>query len=239
MVVQIIIICPASLFEMFVSPEDYYNNWSVASLLRCLRFLGMFVTIFLSSTYVSVLTYHQEMLPPALLTILSESRRRVPFPPVVEVLIMELTIEVLREAGVRMPTKIGQTIGIVGGIVIGTAAVEAGLASNIIIVVVSISALLSFLPPNFLMSNAIRLTRYVFIIMAGYLGMFGQMISFVLLFSHLMGLTSLGTPYMSAVIPVKWTDLVNSVIRAPYKYFMTRSGIARAKKELTRPLDEE
>lgn len=233
------VITPVSFFELFTSPEDFYNRWSTASLLRLLRFFGLFITVLLTSSYVSVLTYHPEMLPPALLTILSESRSRVPFPPVIEVLVIEIVIEILREAGVRMPTKIGQTIGIVGGIVIGTAAVEAGLASNVLIVVVSVSALLSFLPPSFLMSNAIRLVRYGFIIMAGAFGIFGQVLSLAFLFAHLNNLTSLGTPYMNPAIPREWSDLVNGILRAPIGYIMIRSGVSRAKKQLTRPLDEE
>jgi len=232
-------ICPVSFLEMFQSPEDFYNRWSYGTLVRFIRFFGLFVTVLLTSTYVSVLTYHPEMLPPALLTILSESRSRVPFPPMIETLIIEAVIEILREAGIRMPTKIGQTIGIVGGIVIGTAAVEAGLASNILIVVVSVSALLSFLPPNFQMSNAIRLVRYGFILMAGIFGMYGQALALAFLFAHLLSLTSLGTPYMTTGIPRVWTDLLNSILRAPMRFLFARQSIARPRRDLTRPLDEE
>lgn len=232
-------ICPASFLEMFSSPEDFYNRWSTASLLRIIRFFGLFITIMLTSSYVSVLTYHPEMLPPALLTILSESRNRVPFPPVIEVLIIELVIEILREAGIRMPSKIGQTIGIVGGIVIGTASVQAGLASNILIVLVSVSALLSFVPPNFLMSNAIRLVRYGFILMAGMLGMYGQILALSFLFAHLLSLTSLGTPYMAPGVPRQWTDLMNSLVRAPLKFIVNRNRMSRAKQKHVRPVGED
>lgn len=232
-------ICPSSFLELFSSPEDFYNRWSTASLLRMIRFFGLFITILLTSSYVSVLTYHPEMLPPALLTILSESRSRVPFPPVVEVMIMELIIEILREAGIRMPTKIGQTIGIVGGIVIGTASVQAGLASNILIVLVSVSALLSFVPPNFLMSNAIRLVRYAFILIAGLLGMYGQFLMLAFLFAHLLDLTSLGTPYMTAGVPRKWTDMLNGLVRVPLIYMFYRNTMSRAKRKKVRPVGEE
>ncbi|WP_281869664.1 spore germination protein [Brevibacillus parabrevis] len=232
-------ICPASFLEMFSSPEDFYNRWSTASLLRMIRFFGLFVTILLTSSYVSVLTFHPEMLPPALLTILSESRSQVPFPPVIEVIFIELVIEILREAGIRMPTKIGQTIGIVGGIVIGTASVQAGLASNILIVLVSVSALLSFVPPNFLMSNAIRLVRYGFILMAGMMGMYGQMLMLAFLFAHLLNLTSLGTPYMAPGVPRQWTDLFNGLVRAPMKFIVYRNRMSRAKRKQARPVGEE
>ena len=232
-------ILPATFLEMFFSPEDYYNRWTTATLLRTIRVAGFFLSILLTSTYVSVLTFHPAMLPPQLLTIIADSRAKVPFPPILEVLIIEMVIEILREAGSRMPTKIGQTIGIVGGIVIGTAAVEAGLASNILIVLVATTALLSFIPPNFLMSNAIRIIRYLFIITAGLFGMFGQMVTLAWLINHLLSLTSLGSPYFSPVIPRKWSDLLNSLVRVPANYIYKRPGISRAKKDLIRPLDEE
>lgn len=232
-------IAPSTFFEMFSSSEDYYNRWTTASLLRFLRFIGFFITIFLTPAYISALTYHPEVLPPTLLTLLFESRVQVPFPPVIEVLLIELVIEILREAGSRMPTKIGQTIGIVGGIVIGTAAVEAGLASNILIVLVAISALLSFLPPNYLMSNGSRFVRYIFIFAAGTYGFFGQMLALTWLFAHLSNMTSLGTPYMTPFIPRESTDLLDSVLRGPIRFFYKRKGVSRAKKSLTRPIDEE
>ena len=198
-----VMICPISFFDLFVSPEDYYNRWTTASLLRSLRFFGFFLTITLTPTYISVLTHHPEMLPFDVLLNLQESRGKVPFSPVMEVLFMELVIEVLREAGTRMPSKIGQTIGIVGGIVIGTAAVEASLVSNTLIVLVAISALLSFLSPNFIMSNSSRSVRYLFIVAAGMFGLYGQMIAFAWLFYHLLTLTSLSTPFMTPLIPRK------------------------------------
>ncbi|MDG5785927.1 spore germination protein [Evansella sp. AB-P1] len=232
-------ILPATFIEMFITTEDHYNRWTTASLIRAIRLGGFFVSILLTSTYVSVLTFHPEMLPPQLLVTLSESRAQVFFPPVLEVLVIEMVIEILREAGARMPTKIGQTIGIVGGIVIGTAAVEAGLASNVLIVLVAVTALLSFIPPNYLMSNGIRFIRYGFIIAGGSLGIYGQAIFFAWMMNHLSNLTSLGSPFMSPVIPRQWTDLLNSVLRAPVNFLVTRSGMSRAKKQLTRPLDEE
>jgi len=182
----------------------------------------------LTPFYISALSFHPEILPFEVLINLQESRSRVPFPPVIEVLFMELVIEVLREAGSRMPTKIGQTIGIVGGIVIGTAAVDAGLVSNTLIVLVAISALLSFLPPSFTMSNSSRVIRYLFIISAGIFGLYGQMIAFAWLMQHLLSLTSLGTPFMTPVIPRKWSDLMDSVVRLPTSFLKNKKGVSRA-----------
>ncbi len=227
---QTAIVCPTSFFEMFVSVEDYYNRWTTASLLRMLRFFGFFLTIMITPMYISALTFHPEILPYELLLNLQESRSKVPFPPLIEVLFIELIVEVLREAGSRMPTKVGQTIGIVGGIVIGTAAVQAGLLSNILIVLVATSALLSFLPPIFLMSNASRFVRYIFILSAGLFGLFGQMLALAWLIHHLLSLKSLGTNFMTPAIPRKPTDLFDSIIRAPINYIRDKKGISGTKK---------
>lgn len=228
---QAAIVCPTSFFEMFISIEDYYNRWTMASLLRMLRFFGFFLTIIITPTYISALTFHPEIVPYELLLNIQESRSKVPFPPIFEVLFIELIIEVLREAGSRLPTKVGQTIGIVGGIVIGTAAVEAGLVSNILIVLVAVSALLSFLPPLFLVSNTSRFIRYIFILAAGFFGLFGQMVALAWLFAHLLNIKSLGTPYMTPFIPRKATDLLDSIIRFPIAYTKSRKGISRAQKK--------
>lgn len=232
-------ICPSSFLGFFMSPEDYYNRWTTATLLRSIRFFGFFLTIMLTPFYISALSYHPEMLPYEVLKSIHESRSRVPFPPVIEVLFMELVIEVLREAGSRMPTKIGQTIGIVGGIVIGTAAVEAGLVSNILIVLVAISALLSFLPPSFKMSNASRFVRYIFILSAGFFGLYGQMIAFAWLIYHLVNLTSLGTPFMSPVIPRKWTDLLDSIVLVPPAFQKHKKGIVGTERKKVLPEEGE
>lgn len=236
---QGVLICPSTFFEFFTSPEDEYNRWTTATLLRCLRFFGFFLTIMLTPFYISALSFHPEVLPFEVLINLQESRSKVPFPPVIEVLFMELVIEVLREAGSRMPTKIGQTIGIVGGIVIGTAAVEAGLVSNTLIVLVAISALLSFLPPSFSMSNSSRVIRYLFIVSAGIFGLYGQMIAFAWLIHHLLNLTSLGTPYMTPILPRKWTDLLDSVVRVPTSFLKQTKGVSRVLTQKKPPAEGE
>ncbi|OMC91998.1 spore germination protein [Viridibacillus arenosi] len=228
---QAAVVCPTSFFEMFISIEDYYNRWTTASLLRMLRFFGFFLTIMITPMYISALTFHPEILPYELLLNLQESRSKVPFPPLFEVLFIELIIEVLREAGSRMPAKVGQTIGIVGGIVIGTAAVEAGLISNILVVLVATSALLSFLPPIFLMSNTSRFIRYFFILSAGLFGLFGQMLAFAWLITHLEGLKSLGTPYLAPIIPRKASDLLDSIIRFPTALLKSKTGISKSQKK--------
>ena len=119
-------------------------RWNIGSFFRMLRFLAMLISVFLTPFYVAVVTYHYEIIPTPLLISLGQSRANVPFPPIFEAILLELLIELLREAGARLPTKVGQTMGIVGGVVVGTAAVQAGLTSNILIIFVTLSALASF-----------------------------------------------------------------------------------------------
>lgn len=228
---QGVMICPTSFLEMFFSIEDEYNRWSTASLIRVIRFFGFFLTIMITPTYISALSFHQEILPYELLLNIQESRLKVPFSPLFEVLFIELIIEVLKEAGTRMPSKIGQTIGIVGGIVIGTAAVEAGLVSNILIVIVAGSALLSFLAPTFQMGNTSRLIRYIFIILAGLYGLYGQMLGFAWLIIHLVRLRSLGVPFVVPVIPRRWSDLKDSIIRIPTKYLKKNEKVSEMERD--------
>src|SRR5699024_3693661 len=142
---------PSTFFSFFESMEDQYMRWAPGSALRLLRMLAMVVSLMLTPLYVAVVTFQYELIPTQLLVSLGNSRATVPFSPILEAILIELMIELLREAGARLPTKVGQTMGIVGGIVIGDAAVQAGLTSNILIIVVAVSALASFTVPNYLM----------------------------------------------------------------------------------------
>lgn len=177
--------------------------------------------------YVSVTTFHYEMIPEALLRTLAESRNKVPFPPVYEALLMEIMIELLREAGARLPTKIGQTIGIVGGIVIGQAAVQAGLTSNVLIIAVASSAIASFVIPSYMMSASIRLIRFGIIILAGIWGNMGLVMGIALIVIHLSSLTSLGSSYMIPIAPMKSGDWKDVFIRAPFSMLRTRPSQAQ------------
>lgn len=218
---------PAAFFEFFSSPDDYYQRWALGTALRLLRYSALLITIIFTAMYVSITTFHYEMIPEALLRTLAESRTRVPFPPVYEALLMETMIELLREAGARLPTKIGQTIGIVGGIVIGQAAVQAGLTSNILIIAVASSAIASFVIPSYMMSASIRLVRFGLIILAGIWGNMGLSMGVAFLIIHLSGLTSLGSSYLSPVAPMKGKDWKDVFIRAPFAMLKTRPSQTR------------
>ncbi|MDD9267414.1 spore germination protein [Paenibacillus sp. GCM10023248] len=206
---------PTSFIEFFLSPDDGYQPWAVATAVRLLRFIALFITLTFTAFYVSLVTYHYEMIPPSLLLNLMESRNKVPFSPLVEAIFMEMTIELLREAGARLPTKIGPTIGTVGGIVIGQAAVQAGVTSNILIISVAISAIASFAIPSYIMSASIRLMRFGIIIMAGFLGNFGLICGICFIMIQLADINTFGVSYLFPLAPAKPSRWLDMIIRAP------------------------
>lgn len=208
---------PVSFFDFMESMDDFGQRWIVSTFVRGLRYVAIIVTLLFTAFYVSVTTFHYEMIPQALLPSLLESRSRVPFPPVIEALFLEFLLELLREAGARLPTKVGQTIGIVGGIVIGQAAVEAGITSNILIIVVAASAIVSFVVPSYLMSASIRIVRFGFIILSGFWGNIGIIFGMGLLIIHLSGLTNLNSPYLLPISPMYSRFFKYTLFRGPFK----------------------
>ncbi|WP_246294356.1 spore germination protein [Paenibacillus planticolens] len=224
--------CPTSFFDFFSSPDDYYSRWLLGTAIRLLRIAGFALTLGLTSFYVSATTFHYEMIPHTMLYNLTESRSKVPFPPLLEALIMETTIELLREAGARLPTKIGQTIGIVGGIVIGQAAVQAGFTSNILVITVATSAIASFVVPSYIMSASIRLIRFGFIILAGLLGNLGLVIGIGFMVIHLAGITNMGTSYLTPVAPLNMNDILDTFIRGPFWSLTKRPSISKSKNTI-------
>lgn len=223
---------PSTILDFFISSEDYYYNWIIGSLFRLIRILGIFFSIFSSSFYVAVVTFHYEMIPIDLLGPLISSRANVPFPPLLEVIFLEVTIELLREAGARLPTKIGQTLGIVGGIVIGQAAVAASLTSNVLLIIIALSALASFTTPTITMSNTIRLLRFPFIILSAILGGLGIILGITIMLSHLFRLKSFGTPYMVPLHPFRVNSFKDSFIRPPYSMINERAEYLKTDKNL-------
>ncbi|ADC51079.1 spore germination protein [Alkalihalophilus pseudofirmus OF4] len=213
---------PVTLVEFFSSLEDYYLPWQIASSVRMLRFISVAFSILATPIYVAVLTYHYELIPKDLLATIMASRSNIPFPPLIEAIFLELTIELLREAGARLPTKVGQTIGIVGGIVIGQASVEAGLTSNVLLIIVALAALASFTTPVYQMGNTIRLIRFPFIVSAALLGGVGVAFCGLYTLAHLLHLTSLGRPYLSPLFPPRIKDWKDAFIRMPFNYMSER-----------------
>ncbi|WP_438823884.1 spore germination protein [Bacillus sp. JJ1566] len=210
-----VLVAPATFFSFFKSMDDYTSRWLVASFIRLLRYVGFFMAIFLPATYIAVIAFHFEVIPLKLLMSIGVSRERVPFPPFIEALIMEIALEMLREAGIRLPAKIGQTVGIVGGIVIGQAAVQAGIVSNIMVIVVALTAVASFIIPNYQMGASIRLIRFPMMIIASLFGFVGLSVGLMILIIHLIELKSLGVSYASPVSPLRIQDWKDLFIRLP------------------------
>ncbi|MED0987696.1 spore germination protein [Bacillus paramycoides] len=220
------LLTPVSYFDFFISPEDYNVSWLYATFSRVLRLIAVLFSICAAPLYVAVLSYHYELIPSDLLETLILSRAQVPFPPLIEALFLELVIDLLREAGARLPMKVGQTLGIVGGIVIGQASVQAGLTSNILLIIVALSALASFITPIYKMGNAVRLLRFPFLAFAEIGGLFGISLGFLFLFTHMFRLTSLRKPY-ALFYPTRQQSVKDSWIRFPLTMIDTRDVQAR------------
>ncbi|KFN02819.1 spore germination protein [Bacillus clarus] len=222
---------PTTLLDFFVSPEDYYLPWIAGSFLRIVRFFGAAFSLFSSAIYTAVLTFHYQMIPADLLGPIIFSRANVPFPPVLEALFLEITIELLREAGARLPTKVGQTIGIVGGIVIGQASVQAALTSTILLIAVALSALASFTTPTVKMSSTIRILRFPLILLAGAFGGLGLIVGFVFILAHLIRLKSLGSPYLLPLYPFRGLGTAEGFLRLPFSQTAQRASVLRPKSK--------
>lgn len=217
-----VLIAPISFFSLLQSPEDYYQRFLISSIIRLLRFAFMIISLVFPSIYVAVLTYHQEMVPTSLLISVASSREVVPFPALVEALMMEVTFEALREAGIRLPKQVGAAVSIVGALVIGQAAVQAGLVSAPMVIVVAITGVSSFMVPHYTQGIALRMLRFPIILLAGSLGLLGVMLGVIAIAVHLCTLRSFGVPYLTPIAPVKGRELKDSFIRAPWWMMDTR-----------------
>lgn len=195
------VLVPATIWSLLHSPEDYYIHFVPATLIRLLRWLALFTTLFASAIYVAVVTHHPSMLPTELLFAVAATREAVPFPAGFEVVFMEAAFELIREAGLRIPTIVGPTIGIVGAVILGQAAVQAGIISPILVVIVAIAGLGSFAIPNYNLSLYSRLVRYLLIISASLLGIPGLSLATLILMTHIAGKKSFGVPVTAPLIP--------------------------------------
>lgn len=218
------LIAPVTFFNFFQTTEDYYQRYDISTFLRTIRFLSFLVSLLLPSTFIALTTFQQEMIPTTLLITLAAQREGVPFPALLEALLMEITFEVIREAGVRMPRAIGPAISIVGALVIGQAAVEAGLVSGAMVIVVSFTAISNFVIPYFSMATAVRLMRFPFMLLAGTLGLFGILAGAVPLLAHLVSLKSFGVDYFMPFGPFYKSNMKDLILRVPWWAMKTRPG---------------
>ena len=210
-----VLLVPTLFVQFFQSSEDYYQRFDISIMIRILRYISFFLALLTPSAYIAVTTFHQEMLPTSLLISLASQREGTPFPALIEALLMELTFEVLREAGIRMPRAVGSAISIVGALVLGQAAVEAGIVSSAMVIVVSITAISSFVIPSFNFAISIRLLRFPFMFLAATFGLFGIIVGLLAMVLHLCSLRSFGVPYMSPMAPLIAQEQKDSIFRAP------------------------
>ncbi|MFF2091374.1 spore germination protein [Paenibacillus sp. NPDC058174] len=217
-----VLLVPALFTQFFQSSEDYYERSDFSTLIRLLRFISFFLATITPSFYIAITTFHQEMLPTTLLYNLASQREGVPFPAFIEALIMEVTFEILREASVRMPKTVGQSISIVGTLVVGQAAVEAGLVSAAMVIVVSITAISNFVLPAFNLGIAARIIRFVLMMLAATFGLYGVFIGVIGIVFHLCSLRSFGVSYMAPLAPFKGSDQKDTFFRFPIPKLFTR-----------------
>lgn len=210
-----VLLAPAVFIQFFQAAEDYYMRFDIATALRFLRILIFFISIIAPSIYIAGTTFHQEMIPTQLVISIAAQRESVPFPAFVEAVMMEITFEILREAGVRMPRAVGSAISIVGALVIGQAAVQAGIVSPAMVIIVSITAIANFATPSFAMAVSARLIRFLFMVIAAIFGMYGVILGIIVLIVHLCSLRSFGVPYMSPLAPLSFGNLGDTIIRVP------------------------
>ncbi len=190
------LILPTNYNSFFQTVDDYYNRYEVVTLARFIRYIAAFIAVTLPAFYLAVVNFNPEVLPTPLLLAFYGARQSVPFPALIEVLLMEFSFELLREAGIRIPGPMGSTIGIVGGLIIGQAAVSANLVSPVIVIVVAVTALASFAIPNEEMSGAFRILKYVQILATSVFGVFGIILVWILTISHLSRMKSFKFPYL-------------------------------------------
>jgi len=210
-----VLVAPICFFSLIQAPEDYYQRFIVSTFIRWLRYAFLGISLLLPSLYVAILTFHHEAVPTALLLSVSASRETVPFPAIVEALLMEIMFEALREAGVRLPKQVGSAVSIVGALVIGQAAVQAGLVSAPMVIVVAITGIASFMLPRYITGIAIRMLRFPIILLAGTLGLLGIMMGIIAIVIHLCSLRSFGVPYLAPLAPLKGSELKDALWRSP------------------------
>ncbi len=216
------LLVPTTFNTQMMSPEDYYVRWSSANFVRLIRFVASFAAFITPALYISLVAFHPEMIPSQLALSIAATRNGIPFPSFVEALVMELALELLREAGIRLPGPIGQTIGIVGGLVIGDAAVRAGIVSPIMVIVVAMTAIAGFVIPTYTLSFGLRISRFFLMILAGFLGLYGLVLGLLIILGHLATLTSFNVSYLSPWAPFNFRDLRDSFIRAPWQKLKRR-----------------
>ncbi|MEX2462115.1 MAG: spore germination protein [Paenibacillaceae bacterium] len=211
-----VLLAPIVFWQWIQASEDYYERFYISSLLRILRLFLLFISLLTPAFFIAVSTFHPEMIPTSLLLSIAASREFIPFPAVVEALIMEVAFEALREAGIRLPKAIGQTVSILGALVVGQAAVQAGIVSASMVIVVSITGIASFSLPRYSAAISVRMLRFPLMLLASIFGLLGIVVGMMLIIGHMAGLRSFGVPYLSPIAPLAVSDFKDIGVRAPW-----------------------
>lgn len=219
------IILPIGLNEQLQSAEDYTEPPMVTSFIRLLRWFALVFSLTIPSLYIAIASFHPELIPTQFAVSMTGGRAGTPFILAVEVILMEIAIEVVREATLRMPTKIGSTLSIIGGIIIGQAIVEAGFVGPFTVVLVSLTAVASFTIPAYNVTLTMRLLRFPLLILSGILGLYGLIIGAMLIINHVLSLKSFGMPYLSPFSPGNWGGLKDSLVRLPIQWLLDRPEV--------------
>ena len=230
-----VIIVPTILASFYQSSEDYYQRWEIMSFIRIIRYIAGIIALCLPGLYIAIAVYHPSMIPMELILKMIEARKDVPIPAVLEIILMELAFETLKEAGIRLPSAIGSTLGIVGGIIIGQAAVEAGLVSPIVVIVVALTAICSFAIPNIALVSGYRLCKYFIILLSSLLGFFGFWIALLICLIHLVNLKSFGIPYLYPFVSVKeedYNDVKDTILKLPIFMLKKRPIFAKDSQKI-------
>jgi len=209
------LLVPVVFNQFYQTAEDYSSRFLMGTFARFARMLALVFSLVFPSLYVSLIAFNPELLPTEFAVAVAGGRAGVPYPAVVEVLIIEIAMEILREATVRLPRQVGGALSIVGVLVVGQAAVEAGLASPITVVVIALTTIGSFATPAYTAAFALRMLRFPIMILAGIFGLYGVMIGIILTFNHLLNLKSFGVPYMAPVSPGDSQGMKDVVTRSP------------------------
>lgn len=233
------LIIPATFPQFFQSPEDYYERWIIGSLTRIIRYVASYMAVFVPALYVAAVAYHPGLIPLKLGLAIAASREGVPFPIVVEALLMEGAFEFLREAGARLPRSIGQTIGIVGGLIIGDAAVRANIASPIMVIIVAITAIASFAIPSYNLGIGFRMLRFPTIFAAAIFGLYGVVLTFILINVHMVSMKSFGVNYLSPFVPYNLNDWKDLLIRTSWKKMITRPEYTGSRDPIRQKREED
>ncbi|WP_139905709.1 spore germination protein [Clostridium thermarum] len=216
------LLAPTTLVNLFQSPDDYYQRWIYSSIIRLIRLIAIFLSLVLPALYVAVTSFHTIIIPRRLAYSMASTREGIPFPAYVEAIIMEVSMALLIEAVIRLPKGIGTTIGIVGGLIIGQAAVTAGIVSPFMIIIVSVTTITTFMTPNYEAVASLRIIRFTLIIAASVIGLYGITIMLIVYLIHIIRLESFGIPYMSPIVNTRSGDLKDTFIRSPLQYFKKR-----------------